>query len=984
MTQAAATATITATSEEEGATTKGHPTLVLVDGHSLAFRAYYAFYRGREGGLRTSSGIPTSVCYGFLKNLLEVIRAEKPNYIAVAFDLGGPTFRHEADASYKAGRAETPEDFIPDMENLQDLLAALNLPVITAPGYEADDVLGTLAHRASQQGFRVKILSGDRDLFQLVETDKVSVLYLSSIYSAGTRSGAAPREFDPEGVKEKLGVWPSQVVDYKALCGDSSDNISGVKGIGAKTAVKLIGEFGSLEQIYASLDQIKGAVHKKLINGKTEAHHSQYMARIVRDVPLEVDPADCALQGFDRTQLTPILEKLEFQSFLQQLDQLQYQLGGAAIEPSPNADTPEGKGEADLWFFSATETEEVQAQAPPAIDPQIIDTPQKLATLVERLHGCTAATHPVAWDTETNSLSPRDASLVGIGCCWGGQPTEIAYIPLGHVEGPNLALAATLEALRPILESETYPKALQNAKFDRLVLQFQGIALTGVVFDTMLASYVINPEQNHNLTDLSRQYLQITAQSYKDVVKKGQTIADLPVNRVAEYCGLDVYATFQLVGQLRSQLESTPQLLQLLLEVEHPLEPVLAAMETCGIRIDQAYLQTLSSQLGKDLARLEAKAYELAGEIFNLGSPKQLSQILFEKLGLDVKKSRKTKLGYSTDATTLEKLQGDHPLIDILLEYRTLAKLKSTYVDALPALVRPDTQRVHTDFNQAITATGRLSSSNPNLQNIPIRTEFSRQIRAAFVPELGWQLVAADYSQIELRILAHLSQEPRLVEAYHNNQDVHTLTAQLMLDKEEISSEERRLAKIINFGVIYGMGPQRFAREAGVSRSEAKIFIDRFYERYPGVFAYLQRMERQAIAQGYVETLLGRRRYFQFDSRSLRRYQGQEVEAIAAVDLSQIKMNHYDRSLLRAAANAPIQGSSADLIKVAMIQLHQALQPYQARLLLQVHDELVLEVPPEEWEEVRALTKTTMETAVPLSIPLVAEINIGENWMETK
>jgi DNA polymerase I len=516
------------------------------------------------------------------------------------------------------------------------------------------------------------------------------------------------------------------------------------------------------------------------------------------------------------------------------------------------------------------------------------------------------------------------------------------------------------------------------------VLQHQGIKLAGVTFDTMLASYVINPEQSHNLTDLSRHYLQVMAQSYQEIVKKGQTIANLPIPKVAEYCGLDVYTTLQLAQKLKAELDTMPELQQLLMEVELPLEAVLADMETAGVRINQAYLLSLSQQLSMKLQQLETQAYEIAGEIFNLGSPKQLSEILFTKLQLDVKQSRKTKLGYSTDAATLEKLKGEHPLIEVLLSYRTLAKLKSTYVDALPALVRADTQRVHTDFNQAVTATGRLSSSNPNLQNIPIRTEFSRQIRAAFVPEPGWILIAADYSQIELRILAHLSQEPRLVEAYRQGQDVHLLTARLLLEKEKITPEERRLAKIINFGVIYGMGPQRFAREAGVRWAEAKAFIQKFYDRYPGVFNYLQRMEREAIAKGYVETILGRRRYFQFDSRSLKQYYGKPIIEIADLDLSQVKMSHYDRGLLRAAANAPIQGSSADLIKVAMVQLHEVLKPYQAQILMQVHDELVLEVPPEEVVEVRSQIKTTMETALPLSVPLIADIHAGDNWMEAK
>ncbi|PZD72592.1 DNA polymerase I [Acaryochloris thomasi RCC1774] len=958
-------------------TSSAESTFILIDGHSLAFRAYYAFSKGREGGLRTSTGIPTSVCFGFLKNILEILKTQKPEYLAVAFDLGGPTFRHEADDTYKAGRSETPEDFIPDLENLQELLTAMNLPIVVAPGYEADDVIGTLATQGREAGFRVKILSGDRDLFQLVDDDhRVTVLYLSNIFSPAARSGAAPNEFGPEEVIKKLEVTPQQVVDYKALCGDSSDNIPGVKGIGHKTAVKLISEYETLDKIYAAVDQVKGAVQKKLIEGKESAYHSQFMAQIALEVPLEIKPADCKLQGFERTAIVPVLEKLEFQSFLSQINDLLQQFGGK--------DTPiksEIDSDPDTWFFSAEETAVAQTPVEPVIFPQIIDTTEKLTALVQRLQKCKT---PVAWDTETNSLSPRDAELVGIGCCWQDDPKEIAYIPISHVEGQNLEKSTALEALRPVLESENHPKVLQNAKFDRLVLRHQGIALAGVTFDTMLASYVINPEQNHNLTDLSRNYLQVVAQSYKEIVKKGQTIADLPISNVAEYCGLDVYTTLQLSEKLGAELDAIPELYQLLMEVELPLEAVLADMETAGVKINQEYLQSLSEQLGTELQQLETQAYEMAGEIFNLGSPKQLSEILFTKLELDVKKSRKTKLGYSTDAATLEKLKGDHPLIEVLLSYRTLAKLKSTYVDALPALVREDTQRVHTDFNQAVTATGRLSSSNPNLQNIPIRTEFSRQIRAAFVPEPGWILMAADYSQIELRILAHLSQEPRLVDAYRQGQDVHTLTAKLLLEKEEISSEERRLAKIINFGVIYGMGPQRFAREAGVKWAEAKEFIQKFYDRYPGVFDYLQRMEREAVAKGYVETILGRRRYFNFDSRSLTKHQGKPVSEITNLDLSQVKMSHYDRGLLRAAANAPIQGSSADLIKVAMVQLHEVLKPFQAQLLMQVHDELVLEVPPEEVEEVRSQIKTTMETALPLSIPLIADVHEGKNWMETK
>ena len=962
------------------------PLLVLVDGHSLAFRSYFAFAKGRDGGLRTKTGIPTSVAYGFLKALLEVMEAEKPQYLAVAFDLGEKTFRHEADETYKADRPDVPEDFMPDLQNLQELLAAFQFPMLTAAGYEADDIIGTLTRRAIAEGLRVKILSGDRDLFQLVDPDhNTSVLYLSTTFGRGT---PPPKEFGVQQVHDKMGVLPSQIVDFKALCGDPSDNIPGVKGIGEKTAVQLLSSYGSLEQIYASLEDIKGAVRKKLEDGKDAALHSQYMAQIHLNVPIAVDLEACKIQVFDREAVLPLLEQLEFRSFINRIERIQQQFAGEDAElpeaeaAEPPAPLPSYADDNDLWFFSSEETQAAQAEVPIVLKPEIIDTSAKLDQLVKRLQALTQPDRPVAWDTETTALEPRDADLVGIGCCWGDDPADVAYVPIGHRTGTQLDKDTVLAALRPILESADHPKVLQNAKFDRLVLRVQGIQLAGVVFDPMLASYVLDPEANHSLTELSRRYLGVTAKTYAELVPKGKTIADVSISEVADYCGLDAYTTFLLVGKLRPKLSEIAALDRLLETVEQPLEPVLAEMEFTGIRIDQAYLGELSQRLETDLAAIEAQAYEAAGQKFALGSPKQLSELLFTQLGLDRKKSRKTKTGYSTDAATLEKLQGDHPVVDAILEHRILTKLKSTYVDALPLLVRPETQRVHTSFNQTGTSTGRLSSSNPNLQNIPIRTAFSRQIRKAFIPEPGWVLVAADYSQIELRILAHLSQEPVLVETYQNNEDIHTLTARLLLEKDDISSEERRLAKIINFGVIYGMGAQRFARESGVKATDAKLFIERFNDRYPLVFAYLQQMQREAIARGYVETILGRRRYFNFGSDSLKRWRGCDP---AAIDLSKLKArDQYDAGLLRAAANAPIQGSSADIIKIAMARLHDLLQPYQAKLLLQVHDELVFEMPPEEWQILRAPIQSTMESAVELSVPLRVEIRAGENWMETK
>ncbi|MGK7937708.1 MAG: DNA polymerase I [Xenococcaceae cyanobacterium] len=966
------------------------PVVVLVDGHSLAFRSYYAFATSRQGALRTSTGIPTSICFGFLNSLLQVLSIEKPDYIAIAFDLAEPTFRKVADPNYKANRGETPEDFIPDIKNLQQLLTALNLAIATVPGYEADDVLGTLAQQAAQAGYQVKILSGDRDLFQLVDNNNnIQVLYLDPKAFKGAKKSYV--EFDAKAVEEKLKITPEQVIDYKALCGDKSDNIPGVRGIGDKTAVKLLNEYQTLDNVYANIEKIKGAVKNKLATGKQDAFHSQFLAKIALDTPVEINIEDCKIKGFNPQQIIPLLKHLELKIIINEIDKLKEYLGvnlaeNQAVDLSSNSEPEEHQ----LSLFTADESritpnqDIIQINKPQTtIQPQIITTEEQLEELISLLKNHTNLAQPVAWDTETTSLEPHNAELVGIGCCWGNELTSIAYIPTGHTDGKQIEKGKVLQALRPILESQKYPKAFQNTKFDRLVFHYQGITLTGVVLDTMLASYVLNPETTHNLTDLSERYnLKVIAKSYKELdIPKGKNIADLDITTVAEYCGIDTYATYKLVAKLQAELEQYPKLDKLLKEIEQPLEPVLADMESIGILLDSQYLHKFSQQLEKDLEGIEQRTYEYAGEKFNLGSPKQLSEILFDKLNLNRKKSKKTKTGYSTNQAVLEKLKGDHPLIDEILEYRTLAKLKSTYVDALPALVRHQTHRLHTYFNQATTATGRLSSSNPNLQNIPIRTEFSRQIRQAFIPQADWLLVAADYSQIELRILAHLSQEPVLLEAYQNSQDVHSVTAKLLFEKEEITSEERRLGKIINFGVIYGMGAQRFSRESGFSTEIGKQFIDKYRQKYALVFSYLEKVKKDAIAQGFVTTILGRRRYFNFVSESLRKLRGTNPENI---DLESLDYSYGDAQLLRAAANSTIQGSSADIIKIAMVKLHQVLQNYQAQLLLQVHDELVLEMPNDEWEELQVKIKLIMENAVQLNVPLVVDVHAGKNWMEAK
>ena len=946
-----------------------HPTFLLVDGHSLAFRAFYAFGKHPEGGLRTSTGIPTSICFGFLKALIEMLDREKPAAVAIAFDLAVPTFRHEIDDTYKANRSETPESFIPDMQNLQRVLAAMNLPAITQAGFEADDVLGTLSQVASAEGYTVKILSGDRDLFQLIDIDKrISVLNI------GQKDKIV--EYHADQVKERLGVLPTQVVDYKALCGDASDNIPGVRGIGEKTAIKLIEEYGSLENVLAAIPKMKGAVKTKLEQGIEAAKHSQFMATIKTDVPLPMAIADCELTGFDTAEVIPLLEELELKAFVNRVDQIHAKLSGN-FEKKPSISSPLPKGEGskidlskqqineedeELWFdFAKQENDQaIAASASLKLDVQIINTIPKLEKLCEIL----SAKQPVAWDTETSALNPFEAELVGIGCCWGDSISEVAYIPLSHSEGQNLKWKEVREILRPILEDASHPKYLQNVKFDRLMFKAAGIELAGVIFDTMIASYVIDPEASHKLDDMAMDLLQIRTVSYKTLVGKRKSIAEVDIPLVAQYCGMDTYITYQLVPLLQAQLTAIPELWDLFQNVEMALEPILAEMEWRGIRIDREFLSAFSLELEKDLDALAIAAYAQAGKEFNLNSPKQLSEILLEILGEKfTKKSRKSKTGYSTDVAVLNKLEGDHPLIDTILENRTLAKLKSTYVDALPSLIQPKTGRVHTDFNQTVASTGRLSSSNPNLQNIPIRTAFSKRIRAGFLPKEDWILMAADYSQIELRILAHLSQEPELMRAFNAGEDVHTVTAQLLLEKEEVTSDERRLAKIINYGVIYGMGAQKFSRDIGVPVKVAKQFIDKFNQRYEKISSYMQSVEVEAERDGYVKTILGRRRYFR--------------------GLSQIG-GYQKAALLRSAVNAPIQGTSADIIKVAMLRVNELLSEYQAKLLLQVHDELVFEVPPDEVAELQPKIKAAMESALELSVKLEVDIHTGKNWMEAK
>jgi len=1018
-----------------GVSANGQPLLLLVDGHSLAFRSFYAFSKGGEGGLSTKEGVPTSVTYGFLKALLDNCKGLAPQGVVIAFDTAEPTFRHEADEAYKAHRDEAPEHFFQDLGNLQQILQqALDIPLCMAPGYEADDVLGTLANRAANSGWRVRILSGDRDLFQLVDDQRdIAVLYMGGGPYA---KSSGPLEIRREGVVAKLGVTPEEVVDLKALTGDSSDNIPGVKGVGPKTAINLLQAYTNLDGIYGALAELqaagpkakdpkgvlKGALLGKLDADRDSAYRSRMLAEILVDIPLPQDPR-LELGAVNAEALAESLEELELFSLRRQVNQFAqvFSADGAAnlataeAEVQPQASDQKAPGSdrngpgseqnapsVSALFsesgptagHSANAIEPAGSAAAPALEPQLITSPEELAALMQRLLASTDPTRPIALDTETTSLNPFQAELVGVGVAWGEGATELAYIPIGHQSGSSgdllnpppaqLPLDQVLTALAPWLGSSQHPKTLQNAKYDRLILLRHGLPLEGVVMDTLLADYLRDANAKHGLELLAQRNFGFLPTSYSELVPKGANFSAVPIEQAALYCGMDVHVTWRLTPRLRAQLaELGPQLPALLEQVELPLEPVLALMEATGIRIDTGYLGELSQELAQTLERLEGEAKAAAGTEFNLASPKQLGELLFDTLGLDRKKSRKTKTGWSTDATVLEKLEDAHPVVPLVLEHRTLSKLKSTYVDALPALMEPETGRVHTDFNQAVTATGRLSSSNPNLQNIPIRTEFSRRIRKAFLPEAGWQLISADYSQIELRILTHLSGEEVLVEAYRNGDDVHALTARLLLEKDEVSADERRLGKTINFGVIYGMGAQRFARETGVSQAQAKEFLSKYKQRYPKVFAFLELQERLALSRGYVETILGRRRPFAFDPSGLGRLLGKDP---LEIDLEVARRGGMEAQQLRAAANAPIQGSSADIIKLAMVQLHHKLAAsgLPARLLLQVHDELVLEAAPEALEQVLSLTRETMERAVELSVPLLVETGVGPNWMEAK
>ncbi len=966
------------------------PILLLVDGHSLAFRSFYAFSKGIDGGLTTKEGFPTSVTYGFLKSLLDNCKNISPEGVCITFDTEKPTFRHKLDPNYKANRDVAPDVFFQDIEQLEIILEeSLNLPIFKSPGYEADDLLGTIANDASSKGWCVNILSGDRDLFQLVNDQKdIYVLYMGG--GPYAKSGN-PTLMNENGVKDKLGVAPERVVDLKALTGDSSDNIPGIKGVGPKTAINLLKENDTLDGIYQTLDKIqqtndkkykgfiKGSVIEKLRNDKHNAFLSRDLAKINTEVPLILSNG-YELKNINQELLSESLQKLELSTLLRQIDIFNSTFSKGGFEKN-NVTKEEEK---DPKVSTKNELKNSENKIP-QIKVTIVNNFELLDKLIQRLD---KTNEIVSLDTETNSLNPIDAELVGIGLCLGEENGDLFYIPLGHQSKKEtlnqLSIEDIFSKLRTWIEDPKKEKALQNSKFDRQIFFNHGLDLKGVTFDTLLADYLLNNQEKHGLSEISFRLFGFKPPSFKETVGKNKDFSFVDINEASIYCGYDVFLTFKIVKVFKEKFsKEKDELIKLFEDIELPLEPVLSQMEMNGITIDIPYLDKLSKELKITLEDIESKVYELAEETFNLSSPKQLGEILFEKLNLDKKKSRKTKTGWSTDAVVLERLVDEHEIIQHLIKHRTLSKLLSTYIDALPNLINEKTGRVHTNFNQAATATGRLSSSNPNLQNIPVRTEFSRRIRKAFLPKKNWKLLSADYSQIELRILAHLADEEILINAFHKNDDIHSLTARLIFEKEEISSDERRVGKTINFGVIYGMGIKKFARSTGVNTPEAKEFLIKYKERYSKIFKFLELQERLALSKGYVKTIFGRKREFKFDKNGLGRLIGKDPYEI---DLQSARRAGMEAQSLRAAANAPIQGSSADIIKIAMVQLNKKFieMNVPAKMLLQVHDELLFEVEPNSLEITTKLVKKTMEDCVQLNVPLLVDIGIGDNWMETK
>ncbi|MCF8090269.1 MAG: DNA polymerase I [Desulfotignum sp.] len=882
-------------------------TVFLIDGSAFLYRAFHAIQH-----LSTAKGHPTNATYGVTRILMKLIREKNPTYAAVFFDVKGPTFRHERYADYKANRPPMPDEMAVQIPDVHRMIATLNIPIVQKSGYEADDLVGTYARIAQKQGFKVVMVTGDKDFIQLISDDCILWDPMKDIVQ------------DKAGVEADMGIAPQQYIDVLGLAGDTSDNIPGVKGVGPKTAIKLVAEFGSIDNLYNNLDQVasKKKLHENLSIGKDIVLLSRDLATIDRQVEVTLSIADFKLKPFDNAKAFDLFQELEFKTLAREF--------------------AEKQDAADKDYRMITDVPELE---------KLVQTLKK--------------TDIFAIDTETTSIHPMMADLVGISFSF--QAHTGFYVPLGHTDDtPQIEKTDVLRILGPVLADPTRHKAGQNIKYDMIVLARYGMPLNGVMFDSMIASYLLNPtRRGHGLDQIALDLFGYKMVSYEEITGKGKDqigFQEVPAADALFYAAEDADLTFMAYQRFSDHLEKQG-LSDLMAHIEVPLIPVLADMEMTGFRVDKAALARLSATFETEMTQLEQAIYDLAGETFNINSSQQLGVILFEKLGLkSVKKTRK-KTGYSTDVEVLTKLADVHPLPEKLLRYRTLGKLKSTYADALGQLIHADTGRIHTSFNQTITATGRLSSSTPNLQNIPIRKPEGRKIRETFIPADGCTLVSADYSQIELRILAHCAEDEILIQAFRDEEDIHTRTAVEVFQVLPgfVTDDLRSQAKAINFGIIYGMSAYRLSNELNISRKMADTYINNYFKRYAGVKAFIDETIRRTRETGETATIFGRKRN------------------LPDINASNANQRHFAE---RAAVNTPIQGSAADLIKLAMIQMAKALEDHgmTSKMILSVHDEIIFDVPEAETSDLIALARKIMEGVHPLKVPLKVNFGTGENW----
>ena len=924
---------------EEAAALIEKPSLFLLDGMAIVYRAFFALQRAN---MTNRDGMPTGAIYGFTSAMLKIFETFKPNYLAAVFDSKEKTFRHDLYPLYKANRPSPPEDLIMQLDAIFELLEAFDIPLIKAPGYEADDLIGTASHKFAQT-CQIYIVTPDKDLAQLVH-EGVQIL----------KPGINHNELELLGKKEiiqQFGVPPELFTQFLTLTGDTSDNIPGAKGIGPKTAVSLLGKYGSLQNIYAHLDDISPKNRHSLQEFQPTLDLITKLVTIRTDLQIDVTLKELACALPDPAKLFPLLQKLGLKTVASRVSSL---FGELPRNPSAKAPLPEESADHRENQPSALRSPQEGA------DYARVDTQEKLQELMESLQGA----RRIAVDTETTSLDTFEAELAGISICKeAGAARFISFAK------STLHRETTLKLLKPLLENASLPKTGQNLKYDILVLKKYGIELSPVGFDTMLASYVLNPDERHNLDDLAAHYLGYQTTTFDELVGTGKTkqhIFEVEPEKLSDYACQDADLALQLEEMFRKKLDHEKELLWLCENIEFPLVSLLAAMEYEGVCIDTAHLEKASEKAKIELERLTEKIYTAAGSLFNIDSPKQLAHILFTVLGIPPKKA--TKTGYSTNVEVLEELAVLYPIARDLLEYRSLQKLTSTYIDALPKMVNPLTGRLHTSFNQYVTATGRLSSSKPNLQNIPIRTALGKEIRKAFIPSSPekW-LLSADYSQIELRIAAEISKDPQLLTAFQNGEDIHTATAKVIFDSNEISSDMRSKAKEVNFGVLYGIMPFGLARRLNITQKEAKAIIDTYISKYPKLFEALQGIIETGREKGYVSTILGRRRYL--------------------ADLNSRNTN-LKKAAERAAMNTPIQGTAADIIKCAMNLCSTRMHHHNMRsvMILQVHDELLFETTDAEKEQLSALVEQAMIDAATTcglnNVPVLVDTGIGKNWLE--